>query len=51
MNTIECSDVEVVSGKPCDPLQILHHPKHNTLYVGLQGVIDTIIGHRTIFLM
>ena len=23
-------------GKPCDPLQNLYHPKHNSLYVDLQ---------------
>ena len=32
-NTIECSRVAVMSRIPCDPLQVLYHHKHNTLYV------------------
>ena len=28
--------------KPCDPLQVLYHPKHITLYVVLQKQIMTL---------
>lgn len=32
-NITKYSRIEVVSGKPYDPLQVLYHPKHKTLYM------------------
>jgi hypothetical protein len=41
-NTTKCSKIEVVIGethrKTCDSLQVLCHPKYNTLYVALYPI-------------
>lgn len=38
-------------GKPSNPLEIWYHPKHNTLYIVLQNVMDNITGYYIIFII